>query len=107
MNAPDKPQKRRANSAIFKSTRIRLARNLAGRKFVNTLDPNGLSEVLNFCEQTLSGVRKLSGGTFLKMDDLPQHDKDMLVEDRLASRELAESAYGRGVFVSADRKSVV
>ena len=107
MNAPDKPQKRRANSAIFKSTRIRLARNLAGRKFVNTLDPNGLSEVLNFCEQTLSGVRKLSGGTFLKMDDLPQRDKDMLVEDRLASRELAESAYGRGVFVSADKSCAV
>ena len=105
MNEP--PEKRRPNSAIFISTRVRLARNLAGRKFVNSLSFEELSDVLDFCEGALSGVRKLCDGRFFRMGEIPEAEREMLVEDRLASRELAENCRARGLFVSADRSCAV
>lgn len=101
------PEKRRPNSAIFISTRVRLARNLAGRKFVNSLSFGELSDVLDFCGGALSGVRKLSGGRFFRMGEMPEAEREMLVEDRLASRELAENCRARGLYVSADRSCAV
>lgn len=100
-------QKRTPNSAIFISTRIRLARNLAGRKFVNSLGVGELSEILDFCQESLSRVRKLYNGRFIKMGELSELNRNMLVEDRLASRELAENCNSRGLYLSADNSCAV
>lgn len=102
MEEAQQSKKRRVNSAIFISTRIRLARNLAGKKFVNALSKLELLNVLDICESAFAGVRKFAGGRFYRVEEMSELNRNMLVEDRLASRELVENNQARGLYVSAD-----
>jgi protein arginine kinase len=92
---------------IVLSTRIRLARNLAGEAFPGWADVTQRRAILERCFDNLSPQTSLKDGLFLKMSDLTDLEKQVLVERRLVSRELVESPDGTGVFISPSQRLAI
>lgn len=88
---------------VVLSTRIRLARNLAGEAFPGWADSSQHEAVLESCLNNLSSLSAFKEGTFLKISDLTDLEKQVLVERRLVSRELIEVSGGTGVFIAPDQ----
>jgi protein arginine kinase len=89
-----------APEPIVLSTRIRLARNLAGEAFPGWADETQRDAVLERCLEQLSPLPPFKDGVFLQMSDLTSLEKQVVVERRLVSRELIEAAGSTGVLVS-------
>jgi protein arginine kinase len=92
---------------IVLSTRIRLARNLAGEAFPGWADVTQRRAILERCFDNLSPQTSLKDGLFFKMSDLTDLEKQVLVERRLVSRELVESPDGTGVFISPSQRLAI
>ncbi|MEX0331661.1 MAG: ATP--guanido phosphotransferase [Puniceicoccaceae bacterium] len=89
-----------AAEPIVLSTRIRLARNLAGEAFPGWADGPQRTAVFDRCFEQLSPLSAFKEGVFLQMSDLTDLEKQVLVERRLVSRELIEAPDSTGVLVS-------
>lgn len=89
-----------APEPIVLSTRIRLARNLAGEAFPGWADDPQRESVLERCFEKLTALKALEKGIFLQISDLTDLEKQVLVERRLVSRELTETKNGGGVLVA-------
>ncbi len=85
---------------IVLSTRIRLARNLAGEAFPGWADATQREEILERCRQRLSPLPAFANGMFLPMQDLTELERLVLVERHLVSRELTEHPQGAGVLIA-------
>ena len=76
------------HAGIVLSTRIRLARNLQGHAFGPRARVNDREAVLEQTRRAKPKVELLAGSTLLELPDLDQRTRGMLLERRLASREL-------------------
>jgi protein arginine kinase len=85
------------------STRIRLARNLAGRPFPGWASAAQRAEILDACTGALGAVELLGGALVFKLDKLSQTERLVLVESHLISRELMVSKDSSGLVVDASR----
>ncbi len=92
---------------IILSTRIRLARNLAGHPFPNHSDDEERSEVFETCRKTVEAATGMEGSTSLRMQDLTEMERKILVERHLVSRELIESHAGAGIVINTDQSCAV
>lgn len=92
----------RKNSAIIMTSRIRLARNLAHSHFANAASPEELSSIFEKCASALSKVSKFRGGRLVKMSEISEFGKGILVEERHATRELVGASDSAGVYISKD-----
>ena len=92
----------RKNSAIIMTSRIRLARNLAHSHFANAASPEELSSIFDKCVSALSKVSKFRGGRLVKMSEISEFGKGLLVEERHATRELVNATDFAGVYISKD-----
>lgn len=92
---------------VVLSTRIRLARNLAGTPFPGWSDDRKRRQVLDTCLKSLPRTPTLRDGTALRLDDLSQLERQILVERHLISRELMNSKGGSGVVISNDQTCAV
>jgi protein arginine kinase len=77
------------HSDIVISSRVRLARNLAGFPFVGRANRHQRYEVLERCKQHLTDGRVADKILWVSIDDLPQIDRQLLVERHLISRQHA------------------
>lgn len=93
--------------AIFISSRIRLARNVAGEDFTTILSDEGKAEVFNRVCEALSKVRKFEGGFFFDADALAGLNGQFLAENNMLSRELLAASGARGVYISKDASASV
>ena len=76
-------------SHLVLSTRVRLARNLAGRPFpVRSTEPDR-KEVLETVRAAAVGTSSLSRSTLVRVDQLARLDRQLLHERHLVSKELA------------------
>ena len=82
---------------IVLSTRIRLARNIAGKPFPGWAKEEQRKDILNICLDALSDVPLLETASSFKMDDLSELERLVLVESHLISRELMTSKGNSGV----------
>ncbi len=98
-----KPHKK--NSAIIVTSRIRLARNLAHSRFANSASPEELSAIFDKCVHALSKVRKFKDGRLVRMSEISDFGKGMLMEERHVTRELLMAADFAGVYISKDGKA--
>jgi len=73
---------------IALSCRVRLARNIAGQKFIGKLDSNGASTNVNKVYNALKPIDKF---TLYRMSDMDELDTRVLQEKRLISEELASN----------------
>lgn len=96
------PKIHKKNSAVIMTSRIRLARNLAGLRFSNAADSADLSRVFEKCAAALAKTRKFKGGTLVKMSEISDFGKGILLEERHATHELVRASEHAGVFISKD-----
>ena len=76
------------HAGVVLSTRIRLARNLQGHAFGPRARVNDREAVLKQTLRAADKVELLAGSTLLELPDLDSRSRGMLLERRLASREL-------------------
>ena len=90
------------NSSIIMTSRIRLARNVAGMRFANSASPDELTKIYDICFNALSKVRQLKNRVSVKMSEISELGRSMLIEDKLISRELPAGSPASGVCYSTD-----
>jgi protein arginine kinase len=78
-----------AESAVIVSTRIRLARNVAGQAFNQRADEADRLAVLARVTDATAAVSRLAGATTFRLDQLDRGDRQLLYERHLISRDLA------------------
>ena len=76
------------HAGVVLSTRIRLARNLQGHAYGPRARVNDREAVLEQTRRAMDKVELLAGSTLLALPDLDHRSRGMLLERRLASREL-------------------
>jgi len=87
------------NDDIVLSTRIRLARNVAGRPFLTRLTPEERKNLEAYLKKAVLAALKPDRYTWFELEAMPQIDRQCLVERHLISRELAAAEGQRGVAV--------
>ena len=85
---------------IVISSRIRLARNLAGHKFLCRCSNEEKSEILNKLKDVLMGLDLGDEVSYISVDDADKLDKSFLVERHLISRNHAFGKGPRGVVIA-------
>jgi protein arginine kinase len=88
---------------IVMSSRIRLARNLDGRSFPGWAKKTQRREILSACEKAVAQLPQMQNGTVLRLDDLSELERQVLVERHLISRELSQAEDASGVIISRDQ----
>jgi protein arginine kinase len=98
--APGKP-------AIVLTTRVRLARNLAGQPFPGWAKEAQRSAMLTGSLEAIAELPQMKKGLSLTIDELSDLEKQILVERHLISRELSTAKRGSGVVISRDQSAAV
>ncbi|MBD3336164.1 MAG: protein arginine kinase [Candidatus Eisenbacteria bacterium] len=89
------------------STRIRLARNLHGLKFVPQAADDELRGVLNRVRMAIEGIPDLGKGGLLAMEDLSLIERQFLFERHLISHDMTVGAPQRAVYASEDESASI
>lgn len=92
------------HSEIVISSRIRLARNLAGFPFVNRSNRRQRFEVVERCRSELTSGRLAGGVLWVSLQESTELDRQLLVERHLISRQQAQAGEDlpRAVAIGAD-----
>lgn len=88
---------------IVLSTRVRLARNAAGRPFLARMDPDQQQEFEQFLKEAVGKATHPDALMWFDLQDLSEIDRQCLLERHLVSREHAAAEGPRGVAVSPDQ----
>ena len=88
------------SSDVVISSRIRLARNLDGFKFLSRCDEAAKLEILNKIREVILSIESLTEGFYIDVDKSSAMEKDFLIERHLISRNLAANKGPRGVVVA-------
>jgi len=92
-------------SEIVFSSRVRLARNLADHLFPSRATPSEKKEVMEEIVSAINSIPHFRNCTILKIEELSEIDRQLLVERYLISRELSNKKAGSAVII--DSKEVV
>ncbi len=87
---------------IVLMTRVRLARNLSRFPFTGWAKEAQRSDILAECTSAVRALPQMKKGIAFTMEELSDHEKQLLVERHLISRELSASKAGSGVVISRD-----
>ncbi len=85
-----------ADSDVVISSRVRLARNLAGFPFLNRATPEQRAAILTHCRDHLMHAGLAREILWVDVHKLPQVDRTLLVERHLVSKEHARGGSGPG-----------
>jgi len=92
---------------IAVSSRVRLARNLAGHLFPNRADETTREAILNVVLEQLANSMVFRPEFAVTMDSLSATDRDVLLERHLVSRELGSCGKGSGIAVCGNENPSV
>lgn len=92
---------------IVLSSRLRLARNLAGRPFPNRLDDEAAAALAQEVAEKLQSCAPECDWQILRLDDLLQAEKGVLLEKHLLSRDILQHTPGRLLAVNARQSLAV
>lgn len=87
---------------IVLSTRIRFARNVAGRPFPQRAEPTLRAEILRDILESTQNLEPLDGDLRLPLEPLGALERRLLGERQLLSQDLVESPRYRAVVIGAD-----
>jgi protein arginine kinase len=92
-----------SKTAIVLMTRVRLARNLAGKSFPGWAGKAERAALLETCRQAVAAAPQMKRALNVTVDELTELERQILVERHLISRELSGSKGGGGVVISKDQ----
>ncbi len=84
---------------VVLSTRVRLARNIAGCSFPPSSDAETKKRIIGYLDSTVARSKILSGGTYLKASDIDSLDSDFLVERHLISPAFLNGEKDKALFL--------
>lgn len=90
------------DSDVVASTRVRLARNLAGFPFVNKATTSQRQQVLSLLQGIAFPAEVASSVLWLNLSQTTERDRLLLVERHLISSQFAKGDSARGVAISGD-----
>jgi protein arginine kinase len=85
---------------IVVSSRIRLARNLAGHKFLNSCSDEEKTEILDALKAVITSLDLGDETFYMSIDHIPALNRSLLVERHLISRHLALAKGPRGAVIA-------
>jgi protein arginine kinase len=94
-------------SDIVLSTRVRLARNVAGRPFATRLRPEERQDLEAFLKKAVVKALGARDITWFELGDVSEIDRRCLVERHIISRELAAAEGQRGVAVDGAQQLAI
>jgi len=94
-------------SDIVISSRIRLARNVAGFPFLSRATHTQRRELAELIRDRLNGAATNGRFSYVDLDQTDELDCQVLVERHLVSRQLVEAKGARGVSISEDQSTAV
>ncbi|HEY7115303.1 MAG TPA: ATP--guanido phosphotransferase, partial [Tepidisphaeraceae bacterium] len=89
-------------SEIVISSRIRLARNLAGHRFLARASRSERNALVKQISTVLLDNPVAANSFYVNLDDAPEIDRNLLVERHLISKQHASSEGARGVCIGGD-----
>lgn len=89
--------------AVVLMTRIRLARNLAGRPFPGWCREPQREDVLARCREALAATAPMKRSVNSAVSELTELERQILVERHLISRELAGAKHSAGLVINRDQ----
>ena len=90
------------DSDVVVSSRVRLARNIAGFPFVNKASDPQRHEILNMVRRCRFPEKTASDMIWVDMMQATPHDRQLLVERHLISKQFADESSPRGVAITSD-----
>ncbi|MBU1702441.1 MAG: protein arginine kinase [Candidatus Eisenbacteria bacterium] len=84
------------------SSRIRLARNIKGIRFITQAGEDELRTVLSRLRMALEGIPELEGGYLALMEDLSLMERQFLFERHLVSHDMTVGAPQQAVFLEPE-----
>ena len=84
---------------IVLSSRVRLARNLSSLPFPGHTSGGQQALVIGRVQRAVAEIEELANAPYVACDELDATDREVLVERRLVSRDLARGSRKRGVVV--------
>ncbi|MBM3888699.1 MAG: protein arginine kinase [Verrucomicrobia bacterium] len=92
-----------ADQLVVISSRVRLARNLAGMPFPGWAKKPDRQKSLEIIRTAACALPEMAGAFVRSMDELTAMEKQLLVERHLISREHAAKTVGSGIVISASQ----
>jgi protein arginine kinase len=89
---------------VVLSSRVRLARNVAGCKFPPSADSDTKKRIVSYFDSTLTRSKLLSPGTYYKSSDISDLDRDFLVERHLISPTFLDHDVFRALFIDCGER---
>jgi protein arginine kinase len=91
-------------SLVVLSTRVRLARNIAGCKFPESADDETRKRIINYFDSCLARSKMLTAGGYYKAIDIDELDQNFLIERHLVSPAFINGGGHRALFVDPDAR---
>lgn len=91
-----------SEAAIVISSRVRLARNIAGLQFPGLASPDVHAQVKEFIQTALKNEGLLHDGTLYDSESISDLDRGFLIERHLISPEFMRIRNNRAIFISSD-----
>src|SRR3954462_11469873 len=89
-------------SEIIISSRIRLARNLSGHRFLSKCSRHQRQSIERKCRETILNSNLSPKLLYVELENAPENDRNLLVERHLISKQHAASEGSRGVAIGGD-----
>ncbi|UCD93423.1 MAG: protein arginine kinase [Candidatus Zixiibacteriota bacterium] len=91
-------------STVVISSRVRLARNVAGCVFPGAAGTDTRKKIIEYFESAVSRSDMLSRGTIVRSSDLSPLDRDFLVERHLMSPNFVAGDSSRALYIGEDER---
>ncbi|MEW5993675.1 MAG: ATP--guanido phosphotransferase, partial [Candidatus Zixiibacteriota bacterium] len=89
---------------VVLSSRVRLARNVAGCKFPTSADSETKNRVVSYFDSACSRSDLLSSGQFIRAPDVSNLDRDFLIERHLISPGFFDGETTKALFIDSDER---
>ncbi len=91
-------------SLVVLSTRVRLARNIAGCGYPESADQETRKRIINYFDSCLARSKMLAAGAYYKASDVDELDRNFLIERHLISPAFLNGEAFKALFVDPDAR---
>ncbi len=91
-------------STVVLSTRVRLARNIAGCRFPESAEEDTRKRVINYFDSCLARSKLLAEGAYYKASDVDELDQNFLIERHLISPAFLNGETFKALFIDPEAK---
>jgi protein arginine kinase len=93
-----------AESLVVLSTRVRLARNVAGCKYPTSADSETRQRIINYFDSVVARIDLLSKAKYFKATDINELDRNFLIERHLVSPVFLNGDLHKAVLIGSDER---